>query len=164
MDRAVTLGTVHSGLANPSLFNPPVPAAPAVNIFRDLVLKDLPDLPIKKCQNFSMNKKGLKSLCGRKDLIVRPADKGGGIIVMNKSDYISEMPRILSDQDTYAELPSNPTNGYKRDLTTLVKKGFDRQILNKKEKAYLIPTAPRIPIIYHLPKIHKDPCTHQGDL
>lgn len=28
-------------------------------------------------------------------------------------------------------------------------------ILNKEESAYLIPTAPRVPVLYSLPKIHK---------
>lgn len=40
-------GTVHSGLANPSLFNPPGPIAPSINVFWDLVLKDLDHLPKK---------------------------------------------------------------------------------------------------------------------
>lgn len=34
--------------------------------------------------------------------------------------------------------------------------GFDHDILNKKEKAFLIPTVPGIPTIYYLPKVHKD--------
>lgn len=80
---------------------------------------------------------------------------------MDKTDYIAEMYRILSDQDTYTEIPMNPTNRFKKDLVALVNRGYDRQILNKKEKAFLIPTAPRIPIIYQLPKIHKDPLHHQ---
>lgn len=84
----VTSGTVHSGLSNPSLFNPPVPTAPAVTIFKNLVLKDIATLPIKKQYNHSFPRRGLKSLCDKKDLIVRPADKGGGIIVMDKPDYI----------------------------------------------------------------------------
>lgn len=37
--QAATSGTVHSGLSHPSLFSPLVPIAPAVKIFRDLVLK-----------------------------------------------------------------------------------------------------------------------------
>lgn len=46
-NQAATSGAVHSGLSNPSLFSPPVPVAPAVKIFRDLVLEDLAKLPEK---------------------------------------------------------------------------------------------------------------------
>lgn len=119
-------------------------------------------LPAKKSYSHPLPKMGLKSLCDRKDLVVRPADKGGGIVMMDKSDYVTEMYRILEDHDTYKELPSNPTNQFKKDLDKLVTKGFEAQILNKREKAYLVPTAPRIPTIYYLPKIHKDPLHPPG--
>lgn len=87
-------------LSKPSLFSPPVPATPAVTIFSDLVLKDLAKLPPKKIFNQSFSMAGFKSLCDRKDLVVRPADKGGGIVVPDSSDYVNEMYRILSDHDT----------------------------------------------------------------
>lgn len=44
---------------------------------------------------------------------------------------------------------------YKRDLTKIVDKGFAELILDKKERFYLVPLAPQIPIIY-LPKVHKN--------
>lgn len=84
------------------------------------------------------------------------------LIIMDKLDYISEMNHILSDVDTYQVLQNNPTNVFKRELDKLVAKGFSSFILNKKEKAYLVPAAPRIPAIYHLPKIHKDPLKPPG--
>lgn len=89
-------------------------------------------------------------------------DRGGGIDIMDKPKSIAEMNRILADQDTYQELPNNSTNKFKKELDSLVTKGIQSQILNKKERAYLIPAAPRIPTIYHLPKIHKDPLHPPG--
>lgn len=70
---------MHSGLSNPSLFNPPAQMAPAINMFRDLVLKDLATLPPKKIYNHSFSKAGLKSLCERQDLVIRPMDKGKAV-------------------------------------------------------------------------------------
>lgn len=155
-ERAATSGTVYSGLSNPSLFSPPVPPAPTVTIFRDLVLKDLAKLPPKKIFNQSFPMAGFKSLCDRKNLVVRPADKGGGIVIQDRPDYVTEMYRILSDQDTYRELPSNPTTLFKKELDKLILKSFNQHILNQKEMDYLVPIAPRTLIMYHLPKIHKD--------
>lgn len=37
-------------------------------------------------------------------------------------------------------------------MITLVDKGVKAHILDKKEKAFLIPMAPRIPTMYYLPK------------
>lgn len=114
MERVATSGTVHSGLSNPSLFNPSVPVASSVNVFKELVLKDLKSLPVKKFHNYPIPKEGFQSLCNRKDIIVRPADKGEGIVIMDKVDYVAEMNRILEDEDTYRVLPNNPTNVLKK--------------------------------------------------
>lgn len=138
--------TVYAGLSNPSLFNPPVPTASAIKVFRELVLNDLHKLPLKKTFNHSSGNAGLRSLCDSRDLVIRPVDKGGGIVIFDNADYQQEMCRILSDHEIYSELPNNPTSKYKRDLSDFIVKGFDEQI-KKKEKAYLIPLAPRIPTI-----------------
>lgn len=68
----------HSGLANASLFNPPGGLPASIKVFRDLLLRDLESI---KSKNIKMSKdleSGLDQLCKRKDLVVRPADKGGG--------------------------------------------------------------------------------------
>lgn len=44
---------------------------------------------------------------------------------------------------------------YKKILVDLVDTGSQLGILDKKEKHFLIPVAPRISIIYYLPKVHK---------
>lgn len=53
--------------------------APSIKVFRDLVLKDLDELPLKRTYFDPNIKIGLKSLCEQKDLVIRPADKGGGL-------------------------------------------------------------------------------------
>lgn len=161
----ITSHTVHSGLANPSLFNPPCSTAPSIKVFRDLVLKDLDKLPSKKVYSDPNLKIGLKSLCERKNLIIRPADKGGGgIVVLDKMDYHAEMTRILGDTDTYLRLTKNPTSDFKRTLTDLIDTGSQLGILDKKEKIFLVPVAPWIPIIYYLPKVHKSVTQPPGRL
>lgn len=69
---------MHSGLSNPSLFNPPGSLAPSVQVFKNLVLEDLEKLSRNKKRVYikSEVKKGLEMLCERKNLIIRPADKG----------------------------------------------------------------------------------------
>lgn len=101
-------------------------------------------------------------MCDNKNLVIRPADKGGGIVLLDKTDYMNEMYHILSDHDTYKGLPNNPTSKYKKELNSLISKGFESLILNKKEKSFLVPLAPLIPVIYYLPKVHKDPLHPPG--
>lgn len=83
-------GYLHSGLANASLFNPPGVLAPSLNVFRDVILRDLESLKVNKARNSKIMQEGLDSLCQNKDLVIRLAD-GGGIVVLDKKDYMTEM-------------------------------------------------------------------------
>ena len=47
--------------------------------------KNLPDGEIK----------ALKNLTENKDLVIQKADKGNGIVILNKNDYILRLTRIL---------------------------------------------------------------------
>ena len=152
----LNVATIHSGLSNPSLFNPAANTAHSVNVFRSLVLNDLDKLPKKRIHQDPTIQAGLQTLCAKKNIIIRPADKGGGMVILDKEAYLQEMYRLLGDNTTYIILPGDPTSKYKKALTALIKEGSALNILNKKEAEYLVPLAPRIPVIYYLPKVHKD--------
>ena len=51
---------------------------------------------------------------------MKPADKGGAIVVMNEEDYIKEAERQLHDEQHYSKLTQDPANAFKRDLKMLV--------------------------------------------
>lgn len=130
-------------------------------MFQNVVLKDLERLPNKRTYKDPAIAAGLKSLCNEKNLIIRPAGKGSGIVVLDKDAIINKINRLLDDRTTYSILPRDPTLVYKKALVEMVNALC---ILDKKEKEFLIPLAPRIPIIYHLPKVHKDPTNLPGRL
>lgn len=95
--------------------------------------------------------------------MIRPADKGGGLVVQTKEVYKVELKRQLEDKETYIPLKSNPTRNYKNELEKLVNKGIKKGLLNKKESIYLVPITCRIPINkYTVPKIHKDSINPPG--
>lgn len=83
-----------TGLRNASMFNPPLASNSKVGIFRDLVLQELEAKKIW-CQPQGDLLRGVRSLCDNKDLVIRPADKGGGIVLLKKADYINEMNLLL---------------------------------------------------------------------
>ena len=49
-------------------------------------------------------RKAMKSLKKNQDIIIKPADKGGAIVILNKEDYIKEGMRQLSNTNHYKEL------------------------------------------------------------
>lgn len=91
-----------------------------------------------------------------KEIVVRPADKGGAIVVLSKEYYNRELLGQLCDTNTYLKLKGNPTKEYKRELSDLVLNGSAKNILTKNESKYLIPDTFRVRIIYTVPKIHKN--------
>lgn len=98
----------HSNLANASLFNPPGRLTPSVRVFRDVLLRDLEKIKIKKTKLNKSLQTGLDQLCKEKEIIIRPADKGGGIVILNKTDYLREFNNLVEDIDTYLPLPADP--------------------------------------------------------
>lgn len=61
-----------------------------------MVIKDLELVKIKKV-NDPAYKRGIECLTKWKDLVIRPADKGGGLVVLSKAYYNNEMQNLLSD-------------------------------------------------------------------
>lgn len=101
-------------------------------------------------------KKGIQTLIKRKDLVIRAADKGGGVVLQTKDNYLKEIQRQLQDESTYTKLPKNPIPQIKRGLEHIVQMVVKKSILNNKEVRYLVPDLCRIPVIYTVPKIHKN--------
>lgn len=58
---------------------------------------------------------------------------------------------------THKKLEKDTTIQYNNELTALVEFGYRSRVLTMKEKKYFAPSCTSIPIIYTIPKIHKDP-------
>lgn len=97
----------------------------------------------------------MRTLNSRDDITIKPADKGGAIVIQNKQDYLDEGFRQLNDEYFYTELQEDPTESYtklmKEILTSLLK---NKEISTDMYKA-MKPAYPKPGRFYTLPKIHK---------
>ena len=93
-----------------------------------------------------------------RDIIIKPADKGGGIVVMNTSDYEEKILNHLQNSTTYVRVTEDSIN--KEDLTLKYRILINelRPFLTKKQFNWLIDTSSEPGILYGLPKIHKNGC------
>ena len=122
------------------------------------------EMDLGKCTSFrakSMNitnkeQLAFKKLSRDKEITIKPADKGGAIVIQNTVDYIKEADRQFGDQKTYKKLELNPTADFQKEidetLTKLVKNGE----ISQRVKKMLSNGNPKTPNIYFLPKIHKN--------
>ena len=72
-------------------------------------------------------RKAMKSLKQNQDIIIKPADKGGAIVILNKEDYIKEGLRQLANTNHYEELENSEK----------VIKTFVKEVKESLDRAYL---------------------------
>lgn len=99
--------------------------------------------------------RALEILSTRTDVIIKPADKGGAIVVMNQTDYNTEAQRQLSDTSFYQPLPADPTLEYKERVRSTIIELQDDKTIDKNTARALIPLHCTPGRFYLLPKIHK---------
>ena len=92
-------------------------------------------------------------------VIIKPADKNLGIVLMDTDDYIRQCTNHLSDTSTYRLANSYPRSDIKKQVTNTAIK-FKPQIHQYSWKLYNFllsePNHSHIPQFYGIPKIHKE--------
>ena len=100
-------------------------------------------------------RKALNDLKKEESVLILPADKGKATVLMDVQDYEDKLTEMLSDEKTYEQLSSDPTQRYKRELVAILSRLKKENKINKSQYDLLFPTAENIPRIYGTPKIHK---------
>ena len=97
----------------------------------------------------------LHSLQRRSDIVIKPADKGSAVVVMDRDHYVSEAERQLNDSTYYELLDHDPTDEFAKKVSEAVEEMFDDGYITEKNMRYLIVDQPKAGRFYLLPKIHK---------
>ena len=56
----------------------------------------------------------LKQLCNDKSIVIKKADKGSNLVIMNRDEYIAEVERQLNDTKFYENLMKIHKNNSER--------------------------------------------------
>lgn len=113
--------------------------------------------------NISLNEKlAIQELSRDTDIIIKPADKGGAIVVQNMADYQKEAYRQLNDEEFYRRLHANPTADFQRKIKDVTDNALKMHWISKDEHCFLNCKHPVIPMFYMLPKIHKSLVSPKG--
>ena len=62
----------------------------------------------------------MRDLYKNPDITIKPADKGGSIVIMNMEDSIAEANRQLSNQEHCKPLDEDPTHSCKKYIHHLI--------------------------------------------
>ena len=97
----------------------------------------------------------LNSLRSRTDVIIKPADKGSAVVIMDRQKYIDEAHSQLNNRTNYICLDSDPTGTFSQQIEQVLNDMRSRDQLSKKAHKFLSPIDCRTARFYLLPKIHK---------
>lgn len=96
-----------------------------IQTFERVVLRDIAIMENQRKKikyNISRDKRiALMNLTRDKDIIIKQADKGGGVLILDKKDYETEVFRQLQDQTSYCKLQRDPTKDYSNVLKVIVR-------------------------------------------
>ena len=68
-------------------------------------------------------------------MLIKEADKGGAVVIMNNKHYLKMISDHLNDETTYKKLEANCDAKAMKGIAKIIKKYKDN--LTKKEKEYL---------------------------
>lgn len=98
----------------------------------------------------------LKNLREDESIIVTRFDKGKGIVLMNKDDYLLKMYTIINDSTKFKCLPDDPIIKREFSLINLLKRLLKEESITEQFFKIASPKGSNPGRLYGLPKIHKD--------
>ena len=110
--------------------------------------------PKPKRVNLNHEERGaITSLTKHTDLVIKEADKGAAVVLMDSDYYKEKIMHMLNDRDFYKHIPHNI------DKTTIrkIKETLNhyQDCFTKKEISYLTNFEYKTSLFYGLPKVHK---------
>ena len=151
---------------HPSKWKPPIKTN-TIESFITGIRSDLLRFKPKRKHRYNLKKEeysGLKELQDNKEIVIKKADKGSAVVVMNRKDYIREGYRQLSDEKFYKKLDSDPTPEVTTKITEIVQDMLDEKLITEKNFDFFTNKIFSEGRFYLLPKIHKKRHTRQANL
>lgn len=98
----------------------------------------------------------LQRLRQDKSIVITRPDKGRGVVIMNKNDYLLKMHAILNDSSKFKCLFVDPTITREKSLANLLRRLKNQGHISEQFYYMARPSGSNPGRLYGLPKIHKD--------
>ena len=97
----------------------------------------------------------LRTLKNDDTIIIKQADKGSGVVVWDREDYLREAENHLSNETAYRECKTDPTGHLLETISSCLSNIRVRGDIDEQTLDYFMINNPRLGRFYLLPKIHK---------
>ena len=153
----------HRNFRVPSSWQPRGPPVLESFILSNYVAANkLPVLYKRKANLTLPEKEALKNLSQNRTIIIKPADKGSGVVLLNTKDYVFEAHRQLQDTNFYQNLDTDLTQQFADEINELILNMFNIGEIDSQCYCYLEQINPKPGRFYMLPKKHKNTLPSPG--
>ena len=122
----------------------------------ELALNRRPETRHPKITNISKAERlAIKNLTNNNQIIIKPADKGSAVVIMNRKDYITEGYKQLSDTNFYNKVDTDLTAHHMQIVQRHITKMYLDGQISATVSQYLTDGECKTAKLYLLPKIHK---------
>ncbi|KAJ1199269.1 hypothetical protein NDU88_003107 [Pleurodeles waltl] len=131
-----------TGFRPKSTFTPNLAQLPQeVTVFEQAVTNEIENLGREEKHSFMnlsrLEQKALEELNLNPSIIIKPADKGGAIVILDREVYHQECIRLLSDNRNYKFFKSDPTQDTQKEIKMLVEEAINNGWVTEKEGNFL---------------------------
>ena len=148
-----------SPFKNKSEWSPPTGFDPLLEVYIKTIKTEFLLSENKPAQRKNLSKNhflAIKQLCDNPHIVIKKADKGSAVVIMNTNDYIREATRQLYTPENYQKLSDDPTAKFSSDIGFVLQNMLDNDIIDFDCFDYLNVKNPTPGKFYLLPKIHKN--------
>ena len=103
----------------------------------------------------------LRSLAKDRSIIITRPDKGRGVVILDRSEYLTKMYAILDDPQSFRRIETDTTLLSEERLTIHLRRMKKDEFISEKEYSLARPVGSMPARIYGLPKLHKANCGAQ---
>ena len=146
--------------ANP-FYNPSKAPSDPLKTYMSAVKKEVTQL-LKRGNTQRSNltneeREALKDLSSNEKITVKPADKGGKVVVMDTDAYTAACENDLSNTNFYNQLDEDPNTSFAEEVKSRTESLLNQNMISEEESQFITSDTenPRTPLFYGLPKIHK---------
>lgn len=96
----------------------------------------------------------IKKIGKDETVVIKPADKGSGVVILDTDEYIRKCQEILDSPD-YVKLEDDPLEEWSTLVDGVIAEGIRLGLWSQAHGAWLKVKDPKMPVLYGLPKVHK---------
>ena len=98
---------------------------------------------------------GIKELVMNRDIVIKKADKGSCVVIMDTTDYLEGGYSQLPNEKFYKKVDHELTHEHNEKVGSVVRSMFHKNEISLETAEFLVHEQPRTAQFYLLPKIHK---------